>query len=573
VSQLAIPTPTHAQDTLPYLNDPDDHHRRDFDRQHRRTHGIYYTPKTLAAAIVQWLIRSESDTLLEPSFGGCCFLEAAFTRLRSLGCVNPPAQAAGCDVDPAAFRALQTLSTASPPAKHFLSQDFLSVRPIDFAVTEFDCLLGNPPFTRHHRIAPGVKHAIEALNSPNGIRLARTAGLWAHFVAHGLSFLRPQGRIGVVLPSSFLFADYAEPLRVALRTRFARSLIVRLIYPAFASEDTEERGLIVLAEGFGSYDHSSQEIKDANCELEVIRTIGAFGSELGKRSRMRGSISHTGKAYEALSSAPVTLTLGELVRLDIGVVTGANRIFVVSEKAVEASGLPTDILKPIIARTSHLRGLSFTPADHDALLARGAPGWLLVASQLGERHGPLRRYFAQVSRKDRRSICWFNKREKWYAPTVGKDPDALLTYMNRCGPRLVLLDISATCTNTLHRVWFTRDKQVNRRLVSLSLMTSYSQLSAELNGRPYGGGVLKMEPRGARQLNLVLPPHLTNETVSCVFDECDSRVRIGAINDATALADDFLLKPLLGAMWISARNELRDALANARALRYPAEAR
>ena len=177
MNKLGTDVPTHAQEPLPYLNDPDAHRRREYDRQHRRTHGIYYTPKTLAEAIVQWLIRSKSDTLLEPSFGGCCFLEAAFTRLGTLGCINPVAQAAGCDVDPAAFRALQTLSSASPPARHFLNQDFLSVRPIDFAVTEFDCLLGNPPFTRHHSIAPGVKHAIAALNSPNGIRLAKTAGL------------------------------------------------------------------------------------------------------------------------------------------------------------------------------------------------------------------------------------------------------------------------------------------------------------------------------------------------------------------------------------------------------------
>jgi hypothetical protein len=121
-------------------------------------------------------------------------------------------------------------------------------------------------------------------------------------------------------------------------------------------------------------------------------------------------------------------------------------------------------------------------------------------------------------------------------------------------------------------VWFTRDQEVNRKLVSISLITSYSQLSAEIYGRSYGGGVLKIEPKDARQLNIVLPRDLTNETISCVFDECDDLARIGAIDDATALADDFLLKPLLGPMWISTRNELRDALASARALRYPAAA-
>jgi adenine-specific DNA-methyltransferase len=518
--------------------------------------------------MVTWIIRSKVDTLLEPSFGACGFLIAACLRLKHLGCSHPLGQAAGCDTDPAAFRVLATLEHPPPPPKHFLKRDFLTVSPADFAIGNFSCLLSNPPFTRHHRIPPETKKALARNTVSNGVRLAKTAGLWAHFLVHCLSFMQPHSRIGVILPTSFLFADYAEPLRILIRTRFARSLIIRLTYPAFASQEAQERGLIVLAEDFGCHSGSCTKTQRAASELEAVRAVSSFDAETTKPGMRRGFRADPQRgAYEFLSRTPVSQTLGELARFDIGVVTGANKTFVITQKIVEEWGLPADALKPIIARTSHLPGLCFTSRDHTELLSRGAPVWLFTPSQLGERHGPVRRYLSQVSRVDRRSILWFKKRERWFSPSAGEDPDAVITYMNGKGPKLALLTTSATCTNTLHRVWFRRDRRVNRGLVSLSLISSYSQLFAELIGRSYGGGVLKIEPKASRAIRVVLPDNVSENDTHLLFDECDGLIRLGSFEDATALVDDFLLKPIFGAAWFSYRSELRDALCEARSLR------
>src|SRR5258708_40339352 len=84
-------------------------------------------------------------------------------------------------------------------------------------------------------------------------------------------------------------------------------------------------------------------------------------------------------------------------------------------------------------------------------------------------------------------------------------PDATLTYMNHHGPRIVLLDRSTTCTNTLHRLWFDPKSTVMAELIALSFLTSFSQLSAEREGRFYGGGNLKTQSKSPRALMLVSP--------------------------------------------------------------------
>src|SRR5258708_27180660 len=88
-------------------------------------------------------------------------------------------------------------------------------------------------------------------------------------------------------------------------------------------------------------------------------------------------------------------------------------------------------------------------------------------------------------------------------------PDATLTYMNHHGPRIVLLDRSTTCTNTLHRLWFDPKSTVMPELIALSFLTSFSQLSAEREGRFYGGGNLKIQPKRAPRLKFVIPQKIS----------------------------------------------------------------
>src|SRR5258708_33369508 len=147
-------------------------------------------------------------------------------------------------------------------------------------------------------------------------------------------------------------------------------------------------------------------------------------------------------------------------------------------------------------------------------------------------------------------------------------PDATLTYMNHHGPRIVLLDRSTTCTNTLHRLWFDPKSTVMPELIALSFLTSFSQLSAEREGRFYGGGILKLEPKGARRIRLVIPKEIPKAELAAAFAAADSALRDGRLDQAMKIADETILRPILGRSFSDTRAEVVRQLAAARHLRH-----
>ncbi|MES2106300.1 MAG: N-6 DNA methylase [Pseudomonadota bacterium] len=51
----------------------------------RQEFGAYYTPLHVAEILAKWAIRDENESVLEPCFGGCDFLEAIRARFAACG--------------------------------------------------------------------------------------------------------------------------------------------------------------------------------------------------------------------------------------------------------------------------------------------------------------------------------------------------------------------------------------------------------------------------------------------------------------------------------------------------------
>jgi len=77
------------------------------------------------------------------------------------------------------------------------------------------------------------------------------------------------------------------------------------------------------------------------------------------------------------------------------------------------------------------------------------------------------------------------------------------------------------------------------------MLSTLSQLSAELVGRSYGGGVLKLEPSEARRIELVMH-HGGFPDASDVMKVVDAEMRGFKRRDVTALVDEEVLRKHLG---------------------------
>ena len=95
-----------------------------------KENGAYYTPEAVAAALVQWAVRKDTDTLLDPACGDGRFIA---NHAHSVG-VERDAAAAAC--------ARQCAPNAQVHNSDFFTWAQQTMR-------RFDCAAGNPPFIRY----------------------------------------------------------------------------------------------------------------------------------------------------------------------------------------------------------------------------------------------------------------------------------------------------------------------------------------------------------------------------------------------------------------------------------------
>jgi adenine-specific DNA-methyltransferase len=179
----------------------------------RRRLGAYYTPDDLAGILVEWALAHASGTLLDPAFGGCAFLKAAVRVLHKKGTANAEELVFGVDIDPSCVN--NVIEDGRLHAENCLVDDFLHTRPQDLPGAPFEAVVGNPPYVRHHWFNGSAPAAL-LLPSDHSIKLLRTASSWAYFVVHALGFLRPGGRLAMLVPEAILQANYATRVREVL---------------------------------------------------------------------------------------------------------------------------------------------------------------------------------------------------------------------------------------------------------------------------------------------------------------------------------------------------------------------
>lgn len=493
--------------------------------------GAYYTPETMADTLADWVVQSGRETLLEPSIGDGALLRAAQACAdRKFGGVAN-LRLIGCDLDNVAVARVRRWL---PPQHMLVFSDFLEIDP--GYVGPADGVICNPPFTRNHAL-PRARR--EELRRRFGIKGA--AGLWVPFVLHAMRFLARGGRFAVVVPGAAIFSHYGRDALERVCEQFAHVEIRQIVDRPSWSSHAEERGAIVLAHGYGL----------GSSSLPEATRWSAAGDRMA-------DIYHTNPACFRNALAD-SVPLGEIATLSIGAVTGFNKAFLLSDEERSAADINTRDLTPIAARARHVAGLRISNAELKAFAAEGEKTWLLTPPDVSKARPGVRGRLATIPIDKRRNVVWLNKRSPWWKVDTGPGCDAIFTYMNDRGPRLVLAADLVHCTNTLHQVRFSPTMSERDRMVaSLSMISSFGQLAAERIGRAYGGGVLKFELTDARRFPILAGKR--NGT-KAAFESADRAVRNGDFEHSRAVADAFLLPAVFGPAWkLAAAEMMKEAL-------------
>ncbi|HZE97878.1 MAG TPA: N-6 DNA methylase [Planctomycetota bacterium] len=510
--------------------------------------GAYYTPAVLAEPLARWAVREPGDRVFDPSCGEGAFLTCGLDRLLSLG-ASPRAlsdQIAGVELDVKALaRARGALLSRHPGLRwgRLAQDDFFLFAKENLGTVAFDAVVGNPPYLRTQGRSDSVKRRALDVARTCGAELTADASAWAPFVAAAAGFVKPGGRLAMVVPREALFTNYTRPLLSMLERRFANVNLIAL--DEYLFEGAMVKVALLLAEGIGPGVLRLHEARDI---WNLDRLIDAAPAPVAASSWVWSRIPADCRPAAARAlETPALTPLADLATVLLGIVTGEKDYFLLPAAEVRDLGIPDRYLKTALSTPSQIAGATYTAADVAGLESSGDACRLLALPK--DYVGGCPSVDAYIARGQARGLDQNYKcrtRKPWYSVRRQlPPPDALLGYLVKRRPRFASNPGGVHTTNNLHRVYLNKPWIRSAGLLAAASFNAATMLSVELLGRIGAAGVLKIEPGDVSKIRLLHPDAVAAvDGAATSAAAIDAALREGRDDDAFAIADDLASKAL-----------------------------
>ena len=465
----------------------------------QKLRGGYYTPIPIAKFISRWVLKNGNSRVLEPSCGDGVFIEAIASNTTS------NVSFLGIELDRAeAIKAKEKIKLTKIEGE-ILNADFLLWYLNNWErKNTFDAVVGNPPFIRYQYLPKTMQLLAEEIFQRLDLKFTKHTNAWIPFVIACMDLLQPGGRLGMIIPSEIFNVIYAQSLRSFLGQTCSSITIIDPEDIWF--ESTLQGVVILLAEkkvdrtkitnGLGII-HTKGLGFCENDPAEIIKNIQRInGSTINSKWTTAFLDKKEYNLYRKIEKMEKVKQFSDIASVDVGIVTGANNFFLVNQDTVNKYDL-SEFAYPMFGRSDHCPGVIYNQNVHTHNIKKGIPSsfiWIkendiLNATQenyieYGIKQGLPLRYKCRI-------------RKPWYTvPSVYSTKVGMLKRSYDL-PRLIYNDLNAYTTDTAYRIKTKLDDP--KRLV-YSFINSLTALSAEIEGRSYGGGVLELVPSEIEKL-------------------------------------------------------------------------
>ena len=521
---------------------------------HTKLRGGYYTPMPIARQLCGWAVRSASDRVLEPSAGDGNFVVAAAESLRSRGAsiASIPNRITAVELDPVESQKVGdrlSVLLEQDASACVACGDFFAWHGRESG-RRFDAVVGNPPFIRYQNFPEPSRGRAMGIMARLGLRPNRLTNIWVPFVVAAVDGLAVGGRLALVLPAELLQVSYAAQLRSFLIDHFKSIDVLACNHMIF--DGAEQEVVVLLADGRTEHPSDQNECAIDVRETQTVDALLSAVSRPSDRAAPGKVVRHGSEKWlkyfltadqitlmRRLREADAVVPLLTHASVDVGIVTGDNAFFVVTEADARAHGI-LEYCVPIVGRSAQLRGATLDRAEWAGLAAGGHRNHLFAVPR-DALHALSPAAAAYVRSGERRSAHAGYKcsiRTPWYAVPAVWPPDCFLFRQIYDFPRAVLNRAGATSTDTIHRLTV---KAGDPAVLAANLYTHLTAASSEIEGRSYGGGVLELEPTEAERL---LVPRFLQDAMPLA--EADPLIRSGRTAEVLAENDRRVLVDGLG---------------------------
>ena len=474
------------------------------DASAEKLRGGYYTPRS----IVDWCIERvanlragmDSEDWLEPSVGDGAFIEGL---LRHPMASNGVAiNFTGVELIPEEANKSSLKLNAGLVNGNVYNKSFLAYATENNR--SFDVAVGNPPFVRYQFVSEEDRALAAAATKTIGVDLRRVSNLWIPFLLLSLGMLRPEGAFAFVVPSEFLSTMSAGTFRSYLVTHF-RQIRVDM-FPREAFEDLLQDVVVISGtkarRKAGRRDVVFAEHKETGLE-EWSHSVAACESAWMEYLLSPAELAH----YREVISLACVRNFSEVARLEVSIVTGANKFFTISEEIAQGFGL-NEWCIPLLPRTSDSQGIIYTEQDWEDTRRAGRPCWLLDFNKTKPdpyKNKGAARYLSAGEAQGLQSRYKCRIRKPWYrVPHIAKGT-LMMSKRSHQHHRLILNAGEVYTTDTIYRGKVLGERFSPQDIVA-SFHNSLTLLSSELQGRTYGGGVLELVPGEIARLLIPICP-------------------------------------------------------------------
>lgn len=451
----------------------------------RKRLGQVFTPEAVAESLVNWIVKRDTDRVLDPSCGDGRFLAC---HRASVGVELDEQEA--------------TIARRRAPWARIHQADFFAWA--SETQERFEAAAGNPPFIRYQRFTGATRECALRAAARLGAKFSGLASSWAPFLVVAASLLKVGGRMAFVVPAEIGHAPYALPVLTTLCSHFDRVRIVAVREKIFP--ETSEDAWLLFAEGFGgSTDSIELAINDKfiprSRPPEPSKTISVSDWRQARYRLRKFLLPETLLGtYQELSARPGVARLADVANVGIGYVSGANDFFHLRPSEARFLKIPDSVLCVTIRKAEQLPDVVVDSKIVHEWLSRDEPVLLLNLGGVADPPASVKRYLDSEVGREIRGGYKCRNRHPWFAVPDVRVPDAFLSYMSGKRPVLVRNEAGCVCTNSVHAV--VRKHRYGVRRIQEAWAHPLVGLSCELEGHPLGGGMLKLEPREAANVRI-----------------------------------------------------------------------
>jgi len=501
--------------------------------------GGFYTPEPIAVFILKWAVNgNENYDILEPSCGDGAFLKQIKDYKFEYHSIK------AIEFDPVEVEKARNISLFNIT---ILNEDFFAY--CNSTEDKFDLVIGNPPYIRYQYFDKEQRIEAEKIFAKAGLKYSKLTNTWVSFVIGSSLLLKKIGKIGFVLPAEILQVSYAKQLRQFLANFYNKINIIsfrKLVFPSIQQEV-----ILLLCEKNNNGSHLIEHIELENAD--ELKTIDVTILKCPKKKIDFKSNKWTFyfleqeeiDFIEKLLHQSKIFPLRNYVTVEVGMTTGSNKFFTVSQSAIDEYQLQK-YAKPMVGRSVQVDSMMFTEKDWKKNIESEARAYFLEFPEFKELEKN-KRAIEYIKQGEELGIHKWYKcriRDEWQIQPSAWVSEALFTRRNNIYPKLIINQVGAYTTDTMHRVTTNKNvnlsnlKKVNLNAIVASYYNSLSLAFAEICGRSHGGGALELMPNEAED---ILLPY--NDANAKILERIDKMMREGkSIDEILKFTDPIILK-------------------------------